>query len=342
MFESIGAPSGPNWKLRIASAIVIIVLTAAVLSLWRMTQMPLKSYRGVLPPLSAAQLESSGRVAEHVRYLSTTIGDRNTLRSGSLKAAADYIRNNLTKSGYTVTEQIYAVEGKLVNNLEAELTGSEPGDGCVVLGAHHDTVPGTAGADDNASGVAAALELARLMKGRRFHRTIRFAFFVNEEPPFFQTEQMGSLVYAKKLHQERVPVSAMISLETLGFYSDLPGSQKYPVALSLFYPNRGDFIGFVGNSESRDLVHRAIRSFRESTRFPSEGVAAPATWPGIGWSDQWSFWQEGYPAIMITDTAIFRYPYYHTRGDTSERINFEKMARVVEGTSFVIAALANE
>jgi len=165
---------------------------------------------------------------------------------------------------------------------------------------------------------------------------------VNEEPPFFQTERMGSLVYAKRLRQEQVPISAMISLETLGYHSDRPGSQKYPAVLGPFYPSRGDFVGFVGNSESRDLVRRATRSFRESARFPSEGVAAPATWPGIGWSDQWSFWQEGYPAIMITDTAIFRYPYYHTSGDTSEKIDLNKMARVVEGTRFVVAALANE
>jgi len=281
-------------------------------------------------------------MAEHVRYLSTTVGERNTLRSGSLKAAADYIRSQLTESGYTVTEQTYTVEGKSVSNLGAELTGSETSLGTVVVGAHYDTVSGTVGADDNTSGVAAALELARLLKGSKFRKTIRFAFFVNEEPPFFQTEQMGSLVYAKGLRQERVPISAMISLETLGFYSDRPGSQKYPAVLGPFYPNRGDFIGFVGNSESRDLVRRVTRSFRESARFPSEGVAAPATWLGIGWSDQWSFWHEGYPAIMVTDTAIFRYPYYHTSGDTSEKIDIEKMARVVEGTRFVVAALANE
>lgn len=342
MFESIGTPSGPNWKLRIAFAVVVIALASAFVSLWRMTQMPLKSYQGALPLLSATELESASRMAEHVRYLSTTVGERNTLRSGSLKAAADYIRSQLTESGYTVTEQTYTVEGKSVSNLGAELTGSETSLGTVVVGAHYDTVSGTVGADDNTSGVAAALELARLLKGSKFRKTIRFAFFVNEEPPFFQTEQMGSLVYAKGLRQERVPISAMISLETLGFYSDRPGSQKYPAVLGPFYPNRGDFVGFVGNSESRDLVRRVTRSFRESARFPSEGVAAPATWPGIGWSDQWSFWHEGYPAIMVTDTAIFRYPYYHTSGDTSEKIDIEKMARVVEGTRFVVAALANE
>jgi Zn-dependent M28 family amino/carboxypeptidase len=259
-----------------------------------------------------------------------------------LKTAADYIRSNLAQAGYAVTEQSYTVEDKTVSNLEAELTGSETSAGTVVVGAHYDTVLGTAGADDNASGVAGALELARLLKGQKFHKAIRFAFFVNEEPPFFQTERMGSLVYAKRARQEGLPVSAMISLEMLGYYSDRPGSQKYPPILSFFYPNRGDFIGFVGSSESRALVRQAIRSFRESTRFPSEGIAAPATWPGIGWSDQWSFWQQGYPAIMITDTAIFRYPYYHTSRDTAEKIDFEKMARVVEGTGFVVSALADE
>jgi len=143
MFESVGIPSGPNWKLSFASAVVIIALGTVVVSVWRMTEMPLKSYRGVLPPLSAAQLESSGRMTEHVRYLSTTIGERNTFRNGSLKAAADYIRTNLTQSGYAVREQTYAVEGNTVSNLEAELTGSETSAGAVVVGAHYDTVSGT-------------------------------------------------------------------------------------------------------------------------------------------------------------------------------------------------------
>jgi hypothetical protein len=134
----------------------------------------------------------------------------------------------------------------------------------------------------------------------------------------------------------------MISLEMLGFYSDAPGSQKYPALLSLFYPSRGNFIAFVGNSESRDLVRRSTRSFRESAKFPSEGVAAPASLPGVGWSDQWSFWQQGYPAIMITDTAVFRYPYYHTPFDTTDKIDFEKMARVVDGVRNVVGSLADE
>jgi Zn-dependent M28 family amino/carboxypeptidase len=193
-----------------------------------------------------------------------------------------------------------------------KLPGTDAAGETVVIGAHYDSVAGAPGADDNASGAAGVLELARLLHGSAHRKTIRLVLFVNEEPPFFQTENMGSLVYARQLRTDHVSVSAMISLEMLGFYSDVSGSQKYPVLLGLFYPDRGNFIGFVGNPGSRTLVRQAVRSFRETTQFPSEGIAAPADWPGVGWSDHWSFWQKHYPAIMITDTALFRYPYYHT------------------------------
>jgi Peptidase family M28 len=342
MFESINAPKGPNWMLRIVCATVMVALGVGVVSLLRMTQMPASSYRGPLPPLSEAQSDLARRLAAHVGYLSETIGERNIGRAGSLAAATDYLRSHLMQVGYAVAERSYTVEGHEITNLEGELVGSASGEAAVVVGAHYDSVAGTVGANDNASGVAAVLELARLLKENRPRRTIRFVFFGNEEPPYFQTQKMGSLVYAQQLRQSGTRVSAMISLETIGYYSDATGSQKYPALFSLFYPSRGNFIGFVGNTESRDLVRRAIRSFRASAQFPSEGVAAPASLPGVGWSDQWSFWQQGYPAIMITDTAVFRYPYYHTPLDTTDKIDFHKMAKVVEGVRNVVVSLADE
>ena len=342
MFESFSAPTRPNWILRIAFGAVIVAFFAGLISLWRMTQMPLSSYAGQLPALTADQSEVANRISGHVKDLSTTIGERNSEGTGSLAAAAEYLRSELMKAGYDVAEQNYLVQGKTVTNLEAQLVGTEGNKGAVVVGAHYDSVIGTVGANDNASGVASALELARLFKGSRLRRTVRFVFFVNEEPPYFQTESMGSFVYARHLKQSGAQVSAMISLETIGYYSDAPNSQKYPALLRLFYPSRGNFVGFVGNSESRDLVRRATRRFRESARFPSEGAAAPEGLPGVGWSDQWSFWQFGYPAIMITDTAVFRYPYYHTPLDTIDKISFDKMARVVDGVRNVIASLADE
>jgi len=342
MFESIRTSTRPNWKLRFVLAAMSFALGAGIVSLWRMIEMPLRSYQGDLPPLSAAQTELASRLHEHVSYLSTTIRERSAHFEGSLPQTIEYLRNQLGQMGYTVVEQTYTVGGQPLSNLEAQLVGSDRTAGAIVIGAHYDSVEGTVGANDNASGVAATLELARLLKASKLRRTVRFVFFVNEEPPYFQTEQMGSLVYARQLRRDGVPVSAMISLETIGYYSDDKGSQLYPAVLSLFYPSRGNFIGFVGNSESRDLVRRSIRRFRESAQFPSEGVSAPASWPGIEWSDHWSFWQQGWPAIMITDTAPFRYRYYHTVFDTPDKVDFERMARVVDGIRTVIASLADE
>lgn len=265
---------------------------------------------------------------------------KNLGHPAELDEAARYIHNRLQTYGYAVVEHGYVVAGRPVQNLEGVLVGSDTNAGQIVVGAHYDTVHGAPGANDNGSGVAAVLELARQFRGEKPRRTIRFVLFVNEEPPYFQTSAMGSLVYARELRRDHVEISAMLSLETIGYYSDQAGSQKYPPVLSLFYPNKGNFIGFVGDPESRDLARKVIREFRESTKFPSEGIVAPADWPGIGWSDHWSFWQAGYPAIMVTDTAPFRYPYYHTPDDTTKQVDCEKMARVVAGIRRVIEALA--
>ncbi|HKR83857.1 MAG TPA: M28 family peptidase [Terriglobales bacterium] len=303
--------------------------------------MPLASYVGPLPPLSPEESGLRDHLAEDVRYLST-LGERSTRRAGSLQRTAEYIRDRLQQSGYQAIEQPFSVQGETLNNLEGVVVGSDAAKETIVIGAHYDSAAGTVGANDNATGVAATLELARLLRESKPHRTMRFVFFVNEEPPYFQSENMGSLIYARQLRREGIPVKAMISLETIGFYSDVPHSQKYPSGLAFFYPSRGNFIAFVANPESGALVRRSIRRFRESTNFPSEGAAAPAEWPGVGWSDHWSFWQESYPAFMVTDTAAFRYPYYHTADDTFEKLDFEKAARVADGIRRVILMLANE
>ena len=342
MFESLSEPKRSNWKFRMALTALLLALLLGVIWLLRMTQMPLKSYKGPLPALSPEQTELAQRLSTHVKYLSVKVGERNIPRTGSLKASTEYLHTTLEEAGYSVLEQTYSAEGHAVVNVEAELPGSEGTTGKIIVGAHYDSVAGTVGANDNATGVAAVLELARLLRSSKLRKTVRFVLFVNEEPPYFQTDSMGSLNYARQLRHGHVPVSAMVSLETIGFYSDQPGSQKYPPLLSLFYPSRGDFIGFVGNEESRGLVRRSIRSFREAASFPSEGIAAPSDWPGVGWSDHWSFWQENYPAIMITDTALFRYPYYHTPHDTFDKIDFERTSRVVDGVRRVVEFLANE
>lgn len=211
----------------------------------------------------------------------------------------------------------------------------------IVIGAHYDTAIGTPGANDNATGVAALLELSRLSAHNQFERTLEFVFFTNEEPPSFQTGEMGSLVYARTLRKDNARVVAMISLETIGSYSDARNSQHYPAGFAALYPDTGNFIAFVGDTSSRKLVRCVVESFRRSAKFPSEGIAAPANLPGIGWSDHWSFWQQGYPALMVTDTAPFRYPYYHRALDTPNKLDFERMARVTAGLRLVLSELAS-
>jgi hypothetical protein len=341
MFESTVEPNS-KWRTRLLLVALALTFTGVFGWFLWLTQMPLRSYAGALPQLTSEESELRDRISSEVSYLSVNIGDRSLPRPHSLQAASDYLTNNLREQGYTVVELPYSVENEKVHNLEVILAGTDGTLGQVVVGAHYDSVAGTVAANDNGTGVAAVLEIARLVRQMKFRRTVRFVLFVNEEPPYFQTAMMGSRVYAHQLRQDGVPVSAMISLETIGFYSDQPGSQKYPPILSLFYPSRGNFIAFVGNTDSRGLVRESIHSFRESTHFPSEGIAAPGDWPGIGWSDQWSFWQEGYPGIMVTDTAPFRYPYYHTPNDTVDKVNLDRTARVVEGISKVIEELANK
>jgi Zn-dependent M28 family amino/carboxypeptidase len=200
-------------------------------------------------------------------------------------------------------------------------------------------VPGSPAANDNASGVAAILALARRFAGSPGDRTLRFVAFVNEEKPYAHTDQMGSVVYAWRCRQRGEKVTAMLSLETIGYYNDEPGSQKYPSPIGRFYPSTGNFIAFVGNTRYGWLVREAVAAFRRSEPFPSQGGVLPESIPNIGFSDHWSFWQEGYPALMVTDTANFRYPYYHMPEDTVDKVDFERMSRVVRGLGSVVAAL---
>ena len=208
------------------------------------------------------------------------------------------------------------------------------------MGAHYDTVPGSPGADDNASGVAVLIELAGMLAAERL--PIRFVAFANEEMPYFLTAEMGSVAWAKRARERGEPVRAMFSLEMLGYYRDAPGSQSYPAPLGLFYPDRADFVAFVGDLGARALVRDALSKFRKNAGFPSEGVAAPALIPGVSWSDHWSFRQHGFAAVMLTDTAFYRYPHYHLPSDTPEKLDYERMARVTLGLAAMLRDLARE
>jgi Zn-dependent M28 family amino/carboxypeptidase len=202
-------------------------------------------------------------------------------------------------------------------------------------------IAGCKAANDNASGVAAVLELAKYFSENPQSRTIRFVAFTNEEPPFFWTKYMGSYVYAKECKSKNEKITAMLTPETIGCYSDKKGSQNYPFPLNLYYPSKGNFIAFVANSKSKELTKQCVKTFRENAQFPSIGACLPMIVPRIGSSDHWSFWRMGYPALMVTDTAPYRYRHYHKTTDNMENMDFNKMARVVDGLKNVITELAN-
>lgn len=334
---------GDGIKRRRRRTFFIRLLTVALIVIaggFHVFRMPGRSHDQPLKPLTAVEAELRDRLRGHVRRLAGEIGERNVWRYRGLQAAASYLEEELRNAGFAVAEQSYTSEGKRVRNLEAELPGRNPSAGIVIVGAHYDSVYGSQGANDNASGVAALLEIARLLAGKPLPRTVRFLFFVNEEPPFFKTPSMGSLVYAKRSRSRGERITGMLSLETIGYYSDALHSQHYPFPLNFFYPSTANFIGFVGDMGSRPLVRRALYAFRRTTSFPSEGAAVPAGIIGVDWSDHWSFRHEGYPAIMVTDTALFRYDYYHGPLDTPDRLDYDRMALVTAGLARVVAELA--
>lgn len=311
------------------------------------TRMPGSSHTGPLPAptdgLNALALE----LRRDVEELAGPLAGRNVFHPERLKACEEFLTAQLASTGRPVTRQPFACRGSEVANFEVEFPGSSRPGEILVLGAHYDAVELNRGlcpaANDNGSGTAAVLALARRFARRSTPaaRTVRFVLWVNEEPPFFWTDLMGSLVYARACRAKGENIVGMITPETLGCYSDAEGSQRYPLGLfKRWYPTRGDFVAFLGMHEAAALVRRSVELFREHCRFPSIGVALPAIIPHVGASDHWSFWKCGYPALMVTDTAPYRYRWYHTEEDTPDKMNFECMARVVEGLGHVVDRLA--
>jgi Peptidase family M28 len=312
------------------------IVAIAALALWLARRN--RPYRGALPALTDAQRALAAEHERDVRALCAN-GPRSIFIPENIQAAERYLESQLTAAGYRVEKHVYPTEPGDPDavNLIAELRGS---DEIVIAGAHYDSVDETPGADDNASGTAALLALARRFAKTRPSRTLRFVFFTNEEPPHFMTPAMGSWQYAKRCRARNEKIVAMVNLEMVGYYNDARGSQMYPPGLAALYPDSADFIAFASNVGSGKLTRRCAAAFRRSVDFPAEVAVLSGIVPEVSFSDHWSFWEFGYDALIVSDTAMFRNPHYHRRSDTPETLDYERMARVTEGLAGVLRELA--
>lgn len=300
--------------------------------------MPGRSHEGALPELKESDRLLAQQLRRHVIELTEVIPDRSLQCPAGLEACASYISAEFSRLGYLPKRQNFQLGEQTLCNIEAELPGTKNKDLILVLGAHYDTVPGTPGADDNASGIAVLLELARYFANNPLPVTLRFVAFSNEET--YNYETMGSYVYAQRCRQNEDKLLGMFSLEMLGSFSDEEGSQNYPFPFSLFYPTRGNFAAFIGNTASRDFLARSIKAFRQEASFPSQGCAAPSWVSDASRSDHLSFWKFNYPAVMITDTSNFRYKHYHGAEDTVDKLCFDRMSLVTTGIARMLQVLA--
>jgi hypothetical protein len=319
-----------------AALLVLVPVAIVAAAAWYGLVVPGTAHDGPLPAATAEETAIAAQLKTHVEAIASV--PHNVKHYAALERSAQYIEHVLGGLGYAIDHQAFNADGQLVRNIAATREGRIGlAADTLVIGAHYDSYNDAPGANDNGTGVAATLELARLLKDLNPEATrIRYVLFVNEEPPYYRTHDMGSWRYARQLSERGERVRGMISLETIGFFSDKPGSQEFPPPFGLIYPSVGNFVAMVGMPASRGFLHEVIGAFRKTTPFPTIGGVAPDAVPGIGWSDHWAFREFGFPAIMLTDTAPFRYPHYHLPSDTPDKIDYPKLARITKGIERVV------
>lgn len=323
----------------VALALLAVMAGAAA---WYSLALPGRSHTGALAPVTGEEREIAVRLRRHVVAIASV--PHNVAHYAALEQSSRYIEQTMEGLGYEIDRHVFSTEGQPVRNIEVMRKSGSAGAPSLVIGAHYDSFRDSPGANDNGTGVAAVLELARLLKEWQPHGLdVRLVLFVNEEPPYYRTGDMGSWRYAKRLSEQGVPIYGMISLETLGAFYDQADTQHYPPPFGLVFPTTANFIAMVGMPGSRTFLHKVVGSFRSHTAFPTiGGVASDALVPGIGWSDHWSFAEFNSPAIMITDTALFRYRHYHRPSDTPDKVDYDKLARITKGIERVVRSLASK
>lgn len=297
----------------------------------------------IVTAVEPADDELVARLRRHVEVLAGILGERHYRRPSALEAAAAYVERELAGAGYPVESQPFDADGATVRNLEAAHPAAAAGRPGLVIGAHYDTAPGTPGADDNASAVAALIEVARRLRPAALGRPLRFVAFTNEEPPFFGSSLMGSAVHARRCRLRGEKLAGMLCLESLGYFAPNPGGQAWPSSLPKpirrLLGTRGDFLAMVSNVRSAPLLRRLRRGFRRSSDLPLRAGVVPGWVRGVHLSDHASYHAAGYPAVMLTDTAAYRNPHYHRPSDLPATLDYQRLASAVRGVTGAVKGM---
>ncbi|MBI5363396.1 MAG: M28 family peptidase [Planctomycetes bacterium] len=320
---------------------VLFVLALVAGFTWYLTDVPGTKTVGALPALDSEEEDLKGELQQHVVGLARDIGARSNSDPSRIASAIGHVEDALRRTGLQITREPIQAAGKSGMNLIADLRGSSKPNEIVLVGAHLDSPRGSPGADCDASGVAVAIELAQRLSSASSERTLRFAFFSLSEAPFAGTDGQGAFQHAKKCAEKQEKIVAALMLEGLGSFSDQPGSQSAPFPFSFSFPDKGDFVAFVSDVYSRDLLRRSIAEFRVRARMPSEGCAVPGVYPGFSGTDAAAFSRGGFPAVLVTDTGSLRYSEYGKPSDTHDRLDYARMARVAAGLQSLVASLAS-
>lgn len=303
-----------------------LFLSAVISSVFWMKSMPGTNYQGKPLALNAKQIENKKLYIKQLNEFATK--PHNFMNSKELEKTKNFIKSELESYGYKVNTIEYG-EQKFAN-LEVVIEAQNKNKKTIVIGAHYDSEGISPGANDNGSGVVILLDLAKRLKQLKAENKIRIVFFVNEEPPYFRQDDMGSTVYANRLVKTGEKIQGMYAFDSLGYYFEEDNTQHYPFLFAPFFPDKANFVAFVGGLNSRQLIQNSVGAFREKSHFPSEGVSAPSYIQGIDFSDHLSFTRHNIPALMITDTAFFRSKTYHTPNDTIDRLNIDKMTQLTD------------
>jgi len=320
-------------KIMMSVVRILLAVLLVIVAVWFVAAQP-----GCSDNSSSTVSVDPARLQQHVRMLSEAFHPRNWQHPENLDKCAAYIRDEFDKAGGRTEEQVYEYGGIQYRNVIARF-GPEDGKRLIV-GAHYDSCADTPGADDNASGVSALIELAYMLGKSAPSNSIELVAYTLEEPPFFRTEHMGSAVHADRIHQQQIDVVGVIIFEMVGYFSDEPNSQAYPSKLlHLMYPSRGNFLAVVGKWDQGRWIKAVKSRMKGVTDLPIRSIRAPTSLPGVDFSDHLNYWAKGYDAVMLTDTAFYRNREYHTVNDTYDRLDYDRMGMVVVAAYEMIIGL---